>query len=215
MRLKIIRQPRGFTLIEVAVATTLAAMVMGGATALLVGLLRTNDVVHERLEQIAVRSRLASLFRADVAGAKFCTILDEKRPESGILLRTVDEHKVRYIAGEHDVQRIAETGDKVSAREIFHLGEQQRATLTSTTDSLRMVRCTIEQSAPLPETQQRLAGMKPHAALTIAAVLGRSGRLMTTLQKAVARPKAVPQPAPDAEPEPDADADSSTEPKSK
>jgi prepilin-type N-terminal cleavage/methylation domain-containing protein len=196
------RKPRGFTLIEVGVAATLAAVVMGGATALLVGMMRTNNAVRERLEQIAVRNHLASVFRADVAGAKSCMLLDAKQPESGILLRTDDEHRVRYVAGENDVQRIAETGDKVTARDTFYLGDRQRATLTMTSDSLRLVRCTIEQPATLPEPQRRLAGMKPRAALIIAAVLGRSDRLNETLRKAVARPKAAPEPPPDSDPDP-------------
>ena len=62
----IYRGRRGFTLIEVGIAITLAAIVLGSATAMLVGMIRTNDAVHERLEQIAIRSHLSDRFRADV-----------------------------------------------------------------------------------------------------------------------------------------------------
>jgi type II secretory pathway pseudopilin PulG len=189
------RKRRGFTLVELGVAATLAAVVMGGATALLVGMIRTNGAVRERLEQIAVRSHLANRFRADVAAAKTCTLLDEKQPAAGIVLRTDDEHSVRYVVGENDVQRVAETGDKVAARDTFYLGDRQRAVLTITTDSLRLVRCTIEQASAPAEPAGRLAGAKPRPPLIIAAVLGRNGRLAETVRKAVPRPKVVPEPA--------------------
>jgi len=207
------RRPHGFTLVEVGIAATLAAVVMGGATAMLVGMMRTNSAVRERLEQISVRSHLANIFRADVASAKSCTKLDDKQPETGIRLRTDDEHSVRYVASENGVQRIAENGDKISARETFYLGDRQRVTLTMTTDVLRVVRCTIEPTVALVGPQKHLTGAKPHVPLIIAAVLGRSGRLAEAVRKATARPKAAPEPAPEAEPEsePDEEPESSKE----
>ncbi len=164
--------------------------------------MRTNDAVRERLAQIAVRSHLSDLFRADVAAAKSCATLDEKRPETGIALRTDEAHGVRYIVGENDIQRVAETGDHVDARETFYLGERQQATLTISADSPPLVRCTIQQAAASAEPEKPLAGAKPRPALTIAAVLGRSRRLGEMLRQATAQPKVAPDPNPSTEPPP-------------
>ncbi|HEX4145535.1 MAG TPA: type II secretion system protein [Pirellulales bacterium] len=201
------RKRRGFTLVEVGVAITLAAFVMGGATALLIGMIRTNGAARQRLEQITVRSNLARIFREDVGNAKFCVLLDEKKPGAGVVLHLDDKHSVRYVAGENDLQRIAQTGDEVTAREVFYLGERQQARLAMTTDTLRLVRCTIEPSTPLAEPEKRLAGAKARPALIVVAVLGRSIRLAEAVRKAVPQPKVVPPPRP----EPDEDADSSKE----
>ena len=167
-------KPHGFTLIEVGIAATLAAIVMGGATALIIGMSRTNNAVRERVEQIAVRSRLAEVFRADVARAKTCTI-DEKQPESGILLRNDDQHSVRYVAGEHDVQRIAAMGDEVTARDTFF-------TLASGSvrhwrrQPDRYGRCAARSNRCRAGPEKLPADAKPRPALIIFAVLARNDR---------------------------------------
>ncbi|HTU27329.1 MAG TPA: hypothetical protein VMF30_18110 [Pirellulales bacterium] len=189
---------RGFTLVEVGIAATLAAVVMAGATTLTVAMLRNNGAVQQRLEQIAVRSRLAEAFRTDVTAARTCS-LDDQNPAGGIILRSDEEHAVRYVPSENRVARIVETGGKATSRETFTLGSDQHATLTMTSDAVRLVRCTIE--TPAASAENRPPGVKPRPALMISAVLGRQVRLAEMVRQAV-RLKTAPAPPPKASEEP-------------
>jgi type II secretory pathway pseudopilin PulG len=175
----------GFTLVEVTIAGAMATVVAGIATALLVGVVRNNDAVHQRLEQIAIRSRLGEQFRADVARAKTGTAIEEPGATSGVELRFDEGHATRWLAAGDYLRRTASTGDHVDARESYFLGDGRRAELTISQDSPATVRCTIEPSV-VPPAEQPAGGVTAPVRLSIVAVLARDGRLAESLAKATA-----------------------------
>ncbi|MEN9401881.1 MAG: hypothetical protein RL091_584, partial [Verrucomicrobiota bacterium] len=60
--------PRGFTLLELLVATSVAAIVLLVINATFFGALRLHNTTHDRIEQDLVLQRALGLIQRDVAG---------------------------------------------------------------------------------------------------------------------------------------------------
>jgi prepilin-type N-terminal cleavage/methylation domain-containing protein len=191
------RAPGGFTLIELAIASTLAALVAGAAAALLFGLFGLDRQSRDNVALTTARARLGDRFRADVATAAACTPLDEQQPEAGIVLKGSGGQSVQYLAAQGEVRRIDYAGDKIERREIYRLGDGGRAIFKLTTDSPPRVTCTVEFATPSGRADQMLpAGAEVRRALTIAAVLARDGRLVEAVQHAASENKTDPTTTP-------------------
>jgi prepilin-type N-terminal cleavage/methylation domain-containing protein len=190
----------GFTLIEVSIALTLAAVVAGTAITLFVGLVSSNRQVHEDVPNAIARGRLADRFRNDVAAATGCTALEGKPLPEAIVLQLPDNQSVQYLAVAGEVQRLEYSGDHLDQRDTFRLGDDRRAVFAATADTIPMVSYTIASATrELQPDRLPAAGVKSRPPLTIAAVLGRDWRLAQAVQRGALQRKVDSSPAPSTE----------------
>lgn len=206
---KLRRAVAGFTLIELAVAITVAAVVAGGAVALFAGLLGLDRQGRGDLATAIARDRLAEQFRADVAAAADCKPIDEKNPAVGIVLSGPSGQTVRYVAGEGQVERLVAAGETSAPRELYRLGDETRTSFQIATGSPVLVSATIDAIVSGPRPIQPLpSGAEVRRRLSIVAVLGREQRLAEAVEHA-AGPEKI-EPSPDSSPDSPASSETTT-----
>ncbi len=162
---------RGWTLLEAVLAITICTTLVGLVCGLLWSMLRSQGQSRDQIVRQGIHSRLAEAFRADVAAAKSCQPLDEQRPELGIVLAGPGESRVEYRAEDRRVARTASTGEKITGRESYQLGDAQQAKFNISNGDPMVISCILIEAAKDPQA--------PDAAVqrtTILATLGRDSR---------------------------------------
>jgi type II secretory pathway pseudopilin PulG len=179
------RSYAGFTLIEIGIAGTLAAIVTGSAIALFLAFAGLDRRTRENLAETTAIEHLTERFRADVAQAAECSPLDDAASQAGVVLKASGDQSIFYVAGNEEVQRIRYSGKKALQRESYGLGEGGRAIFDVPAGTPPLVSCTIEALAPTGRSDQSIpASAQVRRSMTITAVLGRDWRLAEAVAQA-------------------------------
>jgi prepilin-type N-terminal cleavage/methylation domain-containing protein len=160
------RTYRGFTLIEILVATTVATIVLATAVALLHTLLRADAANRDAMQRSAAVNRLSGQFRDDVHAA---VRIAASSPDWQFDLP--GGRSVVYQVTADSIVRTEKAGQAVAGRESFSLPPKAAAWIeTATRDGVILVSLLVVPAADD-------SAQPPSAApLRIDAILGREHR---------------------------------------
>lgn len=111
----------GFSLIELLVVMSGLAIAMGFGTALLLSLLRTDQMAANSLNRLMRHYELADLFRDDVSNSLDTPDTFREFTAGGqcLVLRQPNDTWVIYQVSGHKLERIKRTGDKEFRRPVI------------------------------------------------------------------------------------------------
>lgn len=130
--------------------------------------------------------RLADQFRADVAAAKECRPLDEKQPESGIVLGGPGKRRVEYHFADQRLERTAYQGEHEDGRETFPLIPGRKGKFHISPEPPVVVTCVLVEGGDGNDSVDQSIRR-----ITIMAPLGRDPRAERPIASVVHEPKAT------------------------
>lgn len=119
--------PPGWTLIEMLVVLTVAAVMMGLGVTTIHLLLGSEHEAMKSVRYSASVTRLTRVFREDVHMARRVEIPPVDPGKPSLLVATIgDNHQVRYELDAHVVTRIETGSDDGASRDVFYFPPQSR-----------------------------------------------------------------------------------------
>jgi len=120
------KRRRGFTLVEMLIAMSVGTIISAVAIALIVTLMRSENVAQDHIRKSAVESRLADRFRRDVHAAESIDIDDAGLAWTFTL---GPEHAIAYRIDANHIERLETDASKIERRETFILPPDRTAAI--------------------------------------------------------------------------------------
>lgn len=171
--------PRGWTLIEMLVVLTVAAVMMGLGVTTIHLLLAAEHEAMKSVRYSASVTRLTRVFREDVHAARRVEIppVDPGKP-SLVVARMANNHQVRYELDAHVVTRIETGSDDGASRDVFFFPPQSRLRCSREGDA-GPIRLEIDIAAGM-KARPKSAAPNPTRTVAIEAVPARDHRFEKT-----------------------------------
>ena len=172
------RLPRsGFTLVEMLVVLSVAAVMLGVSVSTIHLLLDAEREAARSVRFNTSVARLAQAFRSDIHASRHVELPASEAGKPIVLVATADGGQIRYELDEHLATRIETEGGRQVHREVYYFPLHSRMRFEHQPDQ-KLVRLEIDMAAGVSGTRAVPSAVSdgPKRQLAIEAALGRDHR---------------------------------------